>query len=175
MNPLIGMFAFDKSSLFPNRLFCVNALRRGQYAVSARVSSASPFMKPVLLQPGRFISSSASRHRGQKQAAPGSGAGSAGSAAHQQCSRPASIPHSNSPPQRAHRLACGASPDSELGLAGLGIRARVVFQCAPEKPHMPGQARAGVAYEQMQPERNSFGEGQALVHPLRDQPARFSA
>jgi len=37
------------------------------------------------------------------------------------------------------------------------IRAGVAFQCAPQEPHMPGQTRAGIADEQVQPQRNSLG------------------
>ena len=55
------------------------------------------------------------------------------------------------------------------------IRAGVAFQCAPQEPHMPGQTRAGVANEQVQPQRDSLAERQAAIHPLRDQPARFPA
>jgi hypothetical protein len=40
---------------------------------------------------------------------------------------------------------------------------------------MAGQARAGVAGKEVQPQRDSLAEGQTPIHPLRDQPARFPA
>lgn len=51
-------------------------------------------------------------------------------------------------------------------MASGAIRAGVAFQRSPQEPHVPGQALAGIADEQVQPQRNSLAQRQGTIHPL---------